>query len=93
MTYEPLQSNVLVEKIKQEQNTPLIITQSPREPSRAIVIAVGQGDVNYDGKIRPMIVKPDDIVYFFESDAVNLTLENKEYLMIDEDEILLIEKA
>lgn len=57
---------------------------------RGVVIAVGTGKVNDDGKIIPLTVKADDLVIFQWGDKVNI--DGQEYYVVKESEILAIIK-
>lgn len=59
-------------------------------PIRGKVVAVGSGKIRDNGEIIPMSVKIGDIVIFKKYGPDEIEIENKKYLVGDEDDILAI---
>lgn len=89
---KPLHDNVILEKEKVENKTAsgIILSEKPKEqPSTAVVIAVGDGEVA-DGKIIPMNVKVGDRVIFKKYGGTEVKIDDNEYLIVSEKDILAI---
>jgi chaperonin GroES len=54
------------------------------------VIAVGNGKVNDDGKKLPLEVKTGDKILFGKYSGSEVKLDDKEYLILREDDVLAI---
>jgi len=54
------------------------------------IIAVGPGKLNEDGKRIPMSVKKGDVVLFTKYGPNEIKIDNKEYLVAKEEDILAI---
>jgi len=92
----PLQDRVLVKRVEEEQKTKggIIIPDSAKEkPIEGEVIAVGNGKVLEDGKVRPLDIKKGDRILFGKYAGTEVKIENVEHLILREDDILgVIEK-
>lgn len=93
MKVKPLQDRVLVERLQEEEKTKagLFIPDSAKEkPMQGKVIAAGNGRVLEDGKKIPMDVKVGDVVLFAKYSGNDVKIDDKEYLIMKEDDILAI---
>ncbi len=94
MKVSPLFDNVLIEPMKQEEKTSSGIllpqTADKERPETGKVIAVGKGKKNKDGNLIPMVVKPGDKVLFTKYGPNEIKVNNKEYLIARQDDILAI---
>jgi chaperonin GroES len=52
------------------------------------VIAAGDGKINENGTRRPLDVKPGDRVLFGKYSGSEVTIDDQDYLIMREDEIL-----
>jgi chaperonin GroES len=89
-TFKPLQDRVLIQRINVEQKTKggIFIPDSAQEkPLEGEVIAVGSGRYS-DGKKICLEVKVGDRVLFTKYSEIEVTLKNKKYLLLKEDDIL-----
>jgi len=92
MKIKPLRDQVLLEPVKEEKKKGGIIlpdTVHKDRPEQAKVIAVGPGKV-VDGKLVSLSVKKGDIVLFTKYGPNELKVEEKEYLICREEDILAI---
>ena len=55
-----------------------------------MVVAIGPGRTTDDGKIIPMTVKVGDKILFTKYAPNEIKIDNKEYLVIREDDVLAI---
>ncbi|MGF1585159.1 MAG: co-chaperone GroES [Bacteroidales bacterium] len=86
----PLKDRVLVEAHEAEVKTTsgIIIPESAQEkPQKGTVVAVGEGK-----KDEPMTVKVGDVVLYGKYAGTEIKFEGNDYLIMREDDILLIEK-
>lgn len=94
MKIKPLSNNVLIEPIKEEEKTEAGIllpeTAEKEKPEQGRVVAVGPGRKTSAGKIIAPDVKQGDKVLFTKYGPNEIKVENKEYLIAKEDDILAI---
>ncbi|MFA7295030.1 MAG: co-chaperone GroES [Candidatus Paceibacterota bacterium] len=93
MNIKPLFDHIIVEPLNEEKTTKsgIFIPQiSDEKPVMGVVVAVGPGKINDEGKIIPMTVKVGDKVLFTKYAPNEIKVEEKEYLAIREDDILAI---
>ena len=91
MKIRPLQDRVLVKRVEEEQKTKggIIIPDSAKEkPIEGEVIAVGNGKVLEDGKVRPLDVKAGDRILFGKYSGSEIKMDGEEHLILREDDIL-----
>ena len=91
MQVQPLHDRVLVRRSQEEEKSKggIIIPDSAKEkPILGEIIAVGQGRVSEDGKVRPLAVKKGDKVLFGKYAGTEVKIEGDEYLMMREEDIL-----
>jgi chaperonin GroES len=87
----PLQDRVIVQRVKEEEKTKggIIIPDSAKEkPIEGEVLAVGNGKVLEDGKVRALDIKPGDRVLFGKYSGTEVKLDGEEALILREDDIL-----
>lgn len=91
MNIRPLQDRVIVKRVKEEEKTKggIIIPDTAKEkPIEGEVVAVGNGKVQEDGKLRALDVKAGDRVLFGKYSGTEITLEGDDVLILREDDIL-----
>jgi len=72
----------------------IIIPDTAKEkPQEGEVVAVGPGAKNEDGKISPMDVKVGDIVLFGKWSGTEVKIDNNEYSIMKEADIMGISKS
>lgn len=96
MKIRPLQDRILVKRLEEQEmkKGAIIIPDTAKEkPQEGEVIAVGSGKIGEDGKRQPMEVKKGDKILFGKYSGSEVKIEDQEYLIIREDDILgIIEK-
>ncbi len=89
MGIKPLADRVLIEPIAKEDKTESGIilpeTADKEKPEQGKVIAVGPGRPN-----KPMTVQKGDVVLFTKYAPSEIKIDNKEYLIAREEDILAI---
>ena len=89
----PLQDRVIVKRVKEEEKTKggIIIPDSAKEkPIEGEVIAVGNGKVMEDGKVRALDIKAGDRILFGKYSGSEVKIDDKEYLILREEDVLAI---
>ncbi len=89
----PLGDRVVVKPIQREEVTKsgIVLPDTAKEkPQRGQVIAVGPGRMTDDGKRLPMEVKVGDEVLFAKYAGTELKIDDEEYLILSEKDILAI---
>jgi len=93
MKIKPLADRVLVEPIEQEEveKGGIIIPDTAKEkPQEGKVVAVGAGKLDDDGKPLPMNVKKNDRVLLPKYGGTEIKIDDKQYQIVREDDILAI---
>lgn len=96
MKVKPLQDRVLVKRIEKEERTAggIIIPDSAKEkPAEGKIVATGPGKVLEDGKVMPLDVKVGDHVLFTKYAGSEVKIDDEEYLLMREDDILGVIEA
>lgn len=93
MKIQPLGDRVLVEPEKESEvkKGGIIIPDSAKEkPQHGKVIAVGTGKLDENGKKIPFDVKPGDKVLMPKYGGTEIKLDDKEYQILRQDDILAV---
>jgi len=94
MEIKPLSDHILIEPIKREEKTESGIllpeTAEKERPEQGKVAAVGPGKKAKDGKVIPLEVKVGDRVLFTKYGPNEIKIDDKEYLIAKEEDILAI---
>lgn len=93
MKIKPLGDRVLVEPLTEDEVTKggIIIPDTAKEkPQEGKVVAVGTGKLDDDGKVIPFNVKKGDTVLMPKYGGTEIKLNNKEYQIVREDDILAV---
>ena len=94
MNIKPLADHILIEPAKEEEQTKFGIllpdTVSKERPEQGIVVAVGPGKKTEDGRIIPISVMPGQKVLFTKYGPNEIKVDDKEYLIAKEEDILAI---
>src|SRR5262252_5574658 len=93
MKIRPLHDRILVKRQEEKEMKKggIIIPDSAKEkPQEGKVIAVGNGKVSDDGKKIALDVKTGDRILFGKYSGSEVTLDNEEYLILREEDVLCI---
>jgi chaperonin GroES len=93
MKIRPLHDRILAERLEEKEvrRGGIIIPDTAKEkPQEGKVIAVGNGKVSDDGKKIPFDVKAGDKILFGKYSGSEVKLDEKEYLIMREDDVLAI---
>ncbi len=91
LNVRPLHDRILVRRMAEEEKTAggIFIPDTAKEkPQRGEVVATGKGRITEDGKTLPLEVKVGDKILFGKYSGTELKLDGKEYLMINENDVL-----
>ena len=92
MKIRPLYDRIVVKRIEnqeQQMQGGLYIPDSAKEkPQEGEVVAVGKGKRLEDGKVVQLDVQVGDRILFGKYSGSDIKLDNEEYLIIREDEVL-----
>ncbi|MFA5086776.1 MAG: co-chaperone GroES [Candidatus Paceibacterota bacterium] len=94
MNIKPISDHIVIEPLKPEEKTKggILLSQSGEKDKQeqGKVIAVGPGKTTPSGKVIPMEVKVGDKVLFSKYGPHEIKLDNKEYLVATQNDILAI---
>ena len=93
MKIRPLHDRILIKRQEEKETRKggIIIPDSAKEkPQEGKVIAVGNGKVSDEGKKIPLDVKTGDKILFGKYSGSEVTLDDVEYLILREEDILCI---
>jgi len=91
MKIMPLRDRILIKRVGEEEKTKggIIIPDTAKEkPIQGMVIAVGAGKREENGKRIPLDVKEGDRVLFSKYAGNEIKIEGEEHLIVREDDIL-----
>ena len=97
MKVKPLHDRILIKRVEEKETVKggIIIPDTAKEkPQEGEVIAVGGGKKTEEGKVIPLDVKAGDRILFGKYSGTEIKIDEQEYLIIREDEVLgIIESA
>ena len=93
MKLRPLHDRVIVKRLEAETKSAggIVIPDSATEkPTKGEVLAVGNGKILEDGKVRPLDVKVGDKVLFGKYSGTEIKLDGQELVVINESDIMAV---
>ena len=93
MALRPLHDRILVQRIEEQEQQVggIIIPDSAKEkPQQGKVVAVGAGKADKDGKRIALDVKQGDTILFGKYSGQEVRVDNEDYLIMREDEVLAV---
>ena len=93
MKIRPLADRVVIKRLESEEKTKggIIIPDSAKEkPIEGKVVAVGNGKLQKNGKLRAPAVKEGDRVLIGKYSGTEVKLDGIEHVILSEDEILAV---
>ena len=91
MSIRPLQDRILIRRIESEAafRGSIVIPDTAKEkPQEGEVVAIGDGKALDSGQLQPLSVKVGDRILFGKYAGTEVTLDDEEYLIMREDEVL-----
>lgn len=92
-TVKPLFDNVLIKPIDAEVKTAtgIYLPDSAKEkPQVGLVMAIGEGHVNPEGKVLPMVVKVGQKVMYKKWGGNEVKVNSEEWTIVEQKDILAI---
>ena len=93
MKIRPLGDKVLVERVEAESKTAggIVLPDTAKEkPQRGKIVSVGEGKMLENGTRKEVQVKKGDLVLFTSYAGTEIKIEGKEYLIMDESDIMAV---
>jgi chaperonin GroES len=93
MKLRPLHDRVIVKRLDVERKTSsgiVIPDNAAEKPDQGEILAVGNGKVGDDGKVRPLGVKVGDKVLFGKYSGQTVKVEGEEMLVMREEDIMAV---
>ena len=91
MNIRPLEDRIVVKPLEQEGKTKggIVLPDTAKEkPQQGEIIAVGNGRLLDNGKRAPLAVKKGDRILYGKFSGSEIKIDNIEYLILKENEIL-----
>jgi len=91
MKIRPLHDRIIVKRLEEERKTAsgIVIPDTAAEkPDQGEVLAVGNGKVLDDGKVRPLQVKVGDKVLFGKYSGQSVKVQGEEILVMREEDVM-----
>ena len=91
MKLRPLHDRVIVKRLEQETKTAsgIVIPDTAAEkPDQGEVLAVGNGKILEDGKVRALQVKVGDKILFGKYSGQTVKVQGEELLVIREEDVM-----
>ena len=95
MKIKPMYDRIMVQVLEAKDKTKggIVLPDSAKEkPQEAKVVAVGEGRVSEEGKTVSLKVKTGDIILFGKYSGTEITIDDKEYLILKEEDVLAVVK-
>jgi chaperonin GroES len=92
---KPLGDRVVVEPLELEEKTAggiILPDSAKKKPQLAKVVAIGPGKLLDDGTRGEMGVKVGDTVVYAKYGGTEVTIEGKDWVILDQDSIYAIKK-
>ena len=96
MKIRPLHDRIVVKRLDEERKTAsgIVIPDTAAEkPDQGEVLAIGNGKILEDGKVRALDIKVGDKVLFGKYSGTTVKIKDEELLVIREDDVMGILEA
>ena len=93
MKLRPLHDRVIIKRLDNERKTAsgIVLPENAAEkPDQGDVLAVGDGTIGDDGKVRPLAVKAGDKVLFGKYSGQTVKVDGEELLVMREEDIMAV---
>jgi chaperonin GroES len=93
MKIRPLHDRIVVKRLESEAKTKggIIIPDTAKEkPIEGRVVAVGNGKLLKDGKLRPLDVSVGDVVLFGKYAGNEIKVDGQDFVLLREDDLLAV---
>ena len=93
MKLRPLHDRLVVKRLDNERKTAsgiVIPDNAAEKPDQGEVIAVGNGKILEDGKVRALDVKVGDKILFGKYSGQTVKVDGEELLVLREDDVMAV---
>ena len=93
MKLRPLHDRLVVKRLDNERKTSsgiVIPDNAAEKPDQGEVLAVGNGKILEDGKVRPLDVKVGDKILFGKYSGQTVKVDGDELLVMREEDIMAV---
>ena len=93
MKIRPLHDRILVKRLEEERTTKggiIIPNTATEKPVQGKVVAVGNGKILEDGKVRPLDIKVGDKILFGKYGGQEVKVEGEELLVMREEDVMAV---
>jgi chaperonin GroES len=93
MNLRPLHDRVIVKRLDQETRTAsgIVLPETAAEkPDQGEILAIGNGKIMEDGKVRQLAVKVGDRVLFGKYSGQAVKIDGNEYLVMREEDLFAV---
>ena len=95
LNLRPLADRVVIESVEEEEQTfaggKLVLPETAKEkPQKGVILAVGPGRLDDDGKRQAMDVKVGDQVLYAKYAGTEVKIEGRKLLILKESDILAV---
>ncbi|MGH8199906.1 MAG: co-chaperone GroES [Steroidobacteraceae bacterium] len=93
MKIRPLHDRVIVKRLEEERTSPggIVIPDTAAEkPIRGKIVAVGNGKILEDGKVRPLDIKVGDKILFGKYSGTEVKVDGEELVVMREEDVMAV---
>ncbi|HUA26406.1 MAG TPA: co-chaperone GroES [Steroidobacteraceae bacterium] len=93
MKIRPLHDRVIVKRLEEERTSPggIVIPDTAAEkPVQGKIVAVGNGKILEDGKVRPLDVKVGDKILFGKYSGTEVKVDGEELVVMREEDVMAV---
>ena len=93
MKIRPLHDRVIVKRLEEERTSPggIVIPDTAAEkPIQGKIIAVGNGKILEDGKVRPLDIKVGDKILFGKYSGTEVKVDGEELVVMREEDVMAV---
>ena len=91
MKIRPLHDRVIVKRLEEERTSPggIVIPDTAAEkPVQGKIVAVGNGKILEDGKVRPLDIKVGDKILFGKYSGTEVKVDGEELVVMREEDVM-----
>ena len=93
MKLRPLHDRLVIKRLDNERKTAsgiVIPDNAAEKPDQGEVLAVGNGKILEDGKVRPLDIKVGDKILFGKYSGQTVKVDGDELLVLREDDVMAV---
>ncbi|MGH8301672.1 MAG: co-chaperone GroES [Steroidobacteraceae bacterium] len=93
MKIRPLHDRVVVKRLEEERTSPggIVIPDTAAEkPVQGQIVAVGNGKILEDGKVRPLDIKVGDKILFGKYSGTEVKVDGEDLVVMREEDVMAV---